>query len=138
MNLLLVTITPEVVEECLQIASMVEKALPPVYRKGYIGQRWDIIRELDELMWDKDEDPPPYKFQPTNQQVSLWEEVVLRWYPCIKSGKDKKILWMRSCGMGWTKIAKKLGLTRQTVATRHKKALQEMATKVQNLYPKIS
>ena len=139
MNLNNVTWTPELVEEYLHIAALVEKALPPVYRTGITGQRWDIIREWHELLWDaEDPDNRQYRFQPTNQQVSLWEEIVLRWFPLIEDGKDKKILWFRAKGLGWTRISKKMGVTRQTVYTRHKKAVEDLCQKLQCLYTEIS
>lgn len=139
MNLNNATWTPEEIEESLHIAALVEKSLPPVYRKGISGQKWNIIREWYELIWDADDpDTRQYRFQPTNQQVSLWEEVVLRWLPLVKDGEDKKILWFRAYGFGWTRIAKKLGVTRQTVAARHKKALEELTQKLKCFYAKIS
>ena len=130
--------TTNCVEDWLKLAALVDKSLPPVKLPKVSGQKWDIIREWYELLWDTDTtDIKPY-FQPTNEQISMWEEVVLRWFKLIDNTIDKKIVWMRACGMGWTKIGKKLHLSRQTVALHHKNAIENLTNKIINLYTKIS
>ena len=137
MNLSQIEWTAELVEEWLNIAAKVERALPPVYRKGCAGQKWQIVREWYELLWDDDKDIAP-RFNPTNEQVSQWEEVVLRWLPLIDSDKDKKILWMRASEMGWARIGKAVGLSRQTTASRHKNAIADLTYILKDFYHKIS
>lgn len=130
--------TTNCVEDWLKLAALVDKSLPPVKLPKVSGQKWDIIREWYELLWDTDTtDIKPY-FQPTNEQISMWEEVVLRWFKLIDNNIDKKIVWMRACGMGWTKIGKKVHLSRQTVALHHKNAIENLTNKIINLYTKIS
>lgn len=131
--------TIDIIEEWLQIAALVDKALPPVYRKGVSGQRYDIQRTWVELLWDAEDlkDRTP-KWEPTNQQISMWEEVILRWLPRIKSGTDRKILWLRSAGGKWTRIGKVVNITRGTVAKRYIKALTELAEILNNPDTKIS
>lgn len=139
MNLTQIEWTADLVEEWFNIAAKTERALPPVYRKGVAGQKWNIIREWHELLWDAlDEDKPAPRFQPTNEQVSQWEEIMLRWFTLIDSDKDKKILWLRACEMGWTRIGRRVGLTRQATATRHKKALADLAHALNTFYQKKS
>jgi hypothetical protein len=127
MNLLNITWTSELVEEWIGIAVQVERVLPSVgprmarphieYPTDWLARLWD---ELDDYK-------PAPRFQPTNEQVSMWEEVALRWIPMIDSVKDRKILWWRACGMSWNRIGKKLSLERHTIASRHKRALEELA-----------
>lgn len=97
----------ETVEEWLGIAVLVDRCMPPVYHKGISGQRLEIQRSWTELLWDIDEikNRTP-KWQPTSQQVSMWEEVILRWLPLLENTKDRKILWLRVCGAQWTRIAR--------------------------------
>ncbi len=120
--------TIEIVEEWLQIAALVDRALPPVYHKGVSGQRYDIQRTWIELLWDVEEikERTP-RWEPTSQQITMWETVILRWLPKIKSSLDRKILWMRSAGGNWTRIGKVVNMTRGTVAKRYVKALNEMS-----------
>ena len=85
-----ITWTPAVVEEWLQVAAMVDKSLPPVRPSKVLGQKWDIVREWYELLWDTDTSDIKPHMQPTNEQVSMWEEVVLHWFRLIDNTTDKK------------------------------------------------
>ena len=125
----------ETVKYWLDIAAAVDKVLPPVQMPKVTGQKWDIIREWYELLWDTDKDAAP-RFQPTNEQISMWEEVVLRWFKLIDSDKDKKIVWMRACGISYTKIGRKLGLSRQTLTSRYNHAREQLTKSLNNLYHK--
>lgn len=129
--------TPSIIEDWLKVAAMVDKSLPPVRPSKVVGQKWDIVREWYEYLWDRDDDIKP-RIQPTNEQVSMWEEVVLRWFKLIDNTIDKKIVWMRACDMSWSRIGKKVHLSRQSVALHHKNTLQDLANKVCTLYTKSS
>jgi DNA-directed RNA polymerase specialized sigma24 family protein len=122
--------TVEKVKYWLGIAALVDRALPPVMPPKVSGQKWDIIREWYELLWDQDTEDLKPRIQPTNEQISMWEEVVLRWFRMIDSDKDKKIIWLRSCGLSYPRISKKLGISRQTIIARYQTALERL---VQNL-----
>lgn len=129
MNIGNVAWTAEIVEEWLCVAAQVERALPPVGPR-MAKPRLIIVRDWTEMFWDElhdKEDKPEPRFQPTNGQVSQWEEVVLRWLPLVDSAKDTKILWWRACGMSWSRIGKRLELERHTIANRHKRALEDLA-----------
>ena len=123
----------EKVKYWLKIAVLVDKALPPVMPPKVSGQKWDILREWYELLWDKDIEDVRMRLQPTNEQVSMWEEVVLRWFKLIDSDKDKKIIWLHACGISFPKISKKIGLSRQTIIARHKVSLERLVDSLNNL-----
>ena len=129
--------TPSIIEEWLKIAAMVDKSLPPVRPAKVVGQKWDIVREWYEYLWDTNDDIEPH-FQPTNKQISMWEEVVLRWFRLIDNTTDKKIVWLRACGVSWTKIGKKVHLSRQSVALHYKNAIEDLAKKLSKPNIKIS
>jgi len=137
MNTSSIVWTVELVEEWICIAAQVERILPPVGPHIAMA-RQTIIRSWQELLWDEfDDDKPVQAFLPTNEQVSQWETVVVRWLPMIDSNKDVKILWWRACGLGWTKIGRRLGLERHTIANRHARALADLAktlNRKKNLY----
>ena len=137
MNLEQIQWTPSLVEEWLKIAAMVDKSLPPVRMPKVSGQKWDIIREWYELMWDDDTADIKPTFQPTNEQVSMWEEVALRWFKLIDSDTDKKIVWMRACGMTYKKINRKVGLSRQTLTKRYQNTIDTLAVSLNHFYHKI-
>ena len=123
----------DTVKYWISIAAMVDRALPPVKPPRVTGQKWDILREWYELLWDKDQNDLRVRVQPTNQQVSMWEEVVLRWFRLIDSDKDKKIIWFRGCNMSFPKISKKLGISRQTIIARYKTALERLVNTLNNM-----
>lgn len=138
MNLSQITWTTELVEEWLSIAANVEKCLPPVKLPKVTGQKWDIIREWYEFLWEDEDREIRPQWQPTNEQVSMWEEVVLRWFKLIDSNTDKKIIWMYSCGSNWVKIGKKVHLSRQSVALHYHKTINSLTNKLNRLYIEIS
>ena len=120
--------TPELVKEWLEVTVKVERAQPPVGPR-MARPRMIIIRGWLELLWDEldeDERKREQRFRPTGEQVSMWEEVILRWYPLVDSGKNKKILWLRSGGMGMRRIGKVVGLSRQTTTHRYNSALANL------------
>ena len=129
--------TPSIIEEWLKIAAMVDKSLPPVRPAKVVGQKWDIVREWYEYLWDTNDDIEPH-FQPTNKQISMWEEVVLRWFKLIDSNTDKKIVWMHACGKSWVKIGKVVHLSRQSVAFHYQKTIDALIKNLTNLYTEIS
>ena len=90
MNLSQIKWTPELVIEWIYIAALVDKSLPPVGIPKVTGQKWNVMREWYELLWDDDKDDIKLHFRPTNEQISMWEEVVLRWFNLIETTKDKK------------------------------------------------
>ena len=129
----------EVIEEWIGIAVLVDRCMPPVYRKGVAGQRLEIQRTWTELLWDAEEiKKHTPKWQPTSEQVTMWEEVILRWFPMINDGTNRKILWLRACGASWPRIAKLVYLGRTTVINRHSDTLLELLEKLKKFYHIIS
>lgn len=132
MNLSRIVWTPELVEEWLEIAVKVERALPKVGPK-MAQSRLKMVRDWLNQLWDEmdeDEKRKEPRFYPTNEQITQWEIVVLEWLPRVLDGRDKKILWWRACGMGWARIAKNLHFERHTGMRRHNQALEELARKL--------
>ncbi len=138
MNLSQIKWTSELVIEWLDIAAKVDKSLPPVQIPKVTGQKWNIIREWYELLWDDDDKDTRLQWHPTNEQISMWEEVVLRWFKLIDSNTDKKIVWMHSAGKSWVKIGKIVHLSRQSVASHYQKAIDDLVKKLTTLYTEIS
>ena len=133
MNISNIKWTPELVEEWIDIAVKVERALPPVGQKPLRGQNFATQTDYISLLWDlldddrKNKEP---KFYPTNEQVSQWEIVVLRWFPAISDKDDMKLLWWRACGMSWAKISKRLHYERHTCMRHYKRALETLSNKL--------
>lgn len=138
MNLSQIKWTSELVIEWLDIAAKVDKSLPPVQIPKVTGQKWNIIREWYELLWDDDDKDTRLQWHPTNEQISMWEEVVLCWFKLIDSNTDKKIVWMHAAGKSWVKIGKIVHLSRQSVASHYQKAIDDLVKKLTTLYTEIS
>ena len=136
MNLSQIHWDAETVKYWLSIAALVDRVLPPVRPRKSTGQYWPIVREWYEFLWDKDDKDRQPDIQATSDQVSMWEEVVLRWFKLIDSDKDKKIVWMRSCGVSYSRITKKLGLSRQTLTARYNNAIDRLAESLNYMYHK--
>ena len=139
MNVESIVWTAELVEEWICIAAQVERVLPPVGPRT-TRPRLIIVRDWQELLWDTlrdDDDKPEPRFQPTNEQVSMWEKVVLRWFPLLEDKQDIKILWWRACGMSWVRIGKKLELNRMTISKYHAAAIRNLVKLLNNRASKI-
>jgi hypothetical protein len=124
---------PEIVEEWLQIAAKVDRIMP---RPGPRMATPRIVSAPDwiSLLWDKlSDDKPAPKFQPTNEQVSQYEEVVLRWFHLIPDPRDKKIVWMKSCGVSLRRMQKMLGIERHQISMRYKNAISALVKKLNSL-----
>lgn len=132
MNLSNIIWSSEIVQEWFEIAVKVERALPSVGPR-MATPRLMVARDRLNLLWDELDEEEKRKephFQPTNEQITQWEIVVLRWLPLLSDARDKKILWWRACGMGWARIARKLGFERHSGMRRHKQALEELVRKL--------
>ena len=128
----------ETVKYWLSIAALVDRALPPVRCKKCTGQYWPIVREWYEFLWDKDKSDLRPQIQATSEQVSMWEEIVLRWFKLIDSDKDKKIVWMRSCGLPYSRITRRVGLSRQAATARYNVAIEKLSKSLNYMYHKKS
>ena len=127
MNLSQIVWDSALVEEWLEIAAKVDRVL---LCPGPRMARPRLVLPIDftSLIWDEiSDDKPNSKFQPTNEQVSMWEEVVLRWLPLVSDDVDKKILWLRACGFSWLRIAEKTKIERHLASSYYKSALASLA-----------
>lgn len=139
MNLSNIVWTVELVEEWIAISAKVERVLPPVGPRK-MKSHWPVVQDFISQLWDEldeEEKRKEPRFQPTNEQISMWEEVVLRWFALIDDVQDRKILWWHACGMGWARIGRKLGLNRMTIAKYHAAAIENLVKKLNNTHSKI-
>lgn len=132
MDLKKITWDLETIEEWLQISELVERTLPPVRPCGYKSYWPDIVySELERLQMSKDK---RNRFTATSLQKSIYDEVALNWYKYVDSDVDKDIVKFKSNNMGATRIGRILGLSRQTVDNRYKKALAEILKELKRKY----
>ena len=85
-------ITIEQIKQDLETAAYVDRLLPPVKAPKYRCFMPEIIYTPQELMFM---DRRLLKVKPTQEQISLWERVVLEWLP-ILSINDRRLVWKRA------------------------------------------
>lgn len=121
------------VEEWIHIAALTEAALPSTKPRNLLGTNWDSVAQWKDKYDDKE---IKQKFKPTNLQVSIWEEIVLRWFPMIDDMLSRKIVWSRACNMGWKRICAENNIGRTTARRKYNYAIDRLVSKVQALYVK--
>ena len=75
----------------------------------------EIIYTPQELMFM---DRRLLKVKPTQEQISLWERVVLEWLP-ILSINDRRLVWKRANRIPWKLLCREFGLERTEMWRRY-------------------
>ena len=112
-------ITIEEVKQDLETAAYVERLLPPVRAPKYRNCMPDIIYTPQELIFMEKR---PLKIRPTQEQITLWERVVLKWLPVL-SLDERRLVWKRANRLPWTLLCREYGVSRQMLAIRYDKAI---------------
>lgn len=112
-------ITIEEVKQDLEIAAYVERLLPPVRAPKYRSCMPEIIYTPQELIFMEKR---PLKIRPTQEQITLWERVVLKWLPVL-SLDERRLVWKRANRIPWKLLCREYGVSRQMLAIRYDKAI---------------
>ena len=112
-------ITIEEVKQDLETAAYVERLLPPVRAPKYRSCMPEIIYTPQELIFME---KLPLKIRPTQEQITLWERVVLKWLP-ILSLDERQLVWKRANRIPWKLLCREYGVSRQMLAIRYDKAI---------------
>ena len=108
-------ITIEQIKQDLETAAYVDRLLPPVKAPKYRCCMPEIIYTPQELMFM---DRRLLKVKPTQEQISLWERVVLEWLP-ILSINDRRLVWKRANRIPWKLLCREFGLERTEMWRRY-------------------
>ena len=112
-------ITIEEVKQDLETAAYVERLLPPVRAPKYRSCMPDIIYSAQELIFMEKR---PLKIRPNQEQIALWERVVLEWLPVL-STEERRLVWKRANRIPWKLLCREYGVSRQMLAIRYDKAI---------------
>ena len=112
-------ITIEKIKQDLETAAYVDRLLPAVRAPKYRCCMPDIIYTPQEIVFM---DKRPLKVRPNQEQISLWEQVMLEWLP-ILSVDERRLVWKRANRIPWKLLCREFGVSRQMLALRHEKAL---------------
>lgn len=111
--------TIEQIKDDLETAAYVERLLPPVRAPKYRSCMPEIVYTAQELIFMEKK---PIKVYPTQEQISLWERVMLVWLP-ILSVDERRLVWKRANHIPWKLLCQEFCVSRQILALRHNKAL---------------
>ena len=109
--------TEEVIEKIkddLETAAYIDRLLPPVRAPRYRCCMPDIIYTAQEMIFM---DKKPLKIRPNQEQIALWERVVLDWLP-ILAVDERRLVWKRANRIPWKLLCRQFGVSRQILAVR--------------------
>ena len=115
-------ITIEEVKQDLETAAYVERLLPPVRAPKYRNCMPDIIYTPQELIFIEKR---PLKIRPTQEQITLWERVVVEWLPVL-SLDERRLVWKRANRIPWKLLCREFGLCKSNLCARYSKALMKI------------
>lgn len=112
-------ITIERIKQDLETAAYVDRLLPAVRAPKYRCCMPDIIYTPQEIVFM---DKRPLKVRPNQEQISLWERVVLEWLPVLSSD-ERRLVWKRANRIPWKLLCREFGLCKSNLCARHSRAL---------------
>ena len=111
--------TIEKIKNDLETAAYVDRLLPPVRAPKYRCCMPEIVYTPQEMIFMEKK---PLKIRPNQEQIALWERVVLEWLP-ILAVDERRLVWKRANRIPWKLLCRALGVSRQMLAVRYERAL---------------
>lgn len=112
-------ITIEQIKNDLETAAYVDRLLPPVRAQGYQSYMPQIIYTPQEIAFM---DRRPIRPRPNQEQINIWEEVVLRWLP-ILTKEERRLVWKKANNLPWKMLCRDFGVCKSNLCERYSKAL---------------
>ncbi len=112
-------ITIKQIKQDLETAAYVNRLMPAVHPPKYRNCMPDIIYTPQEIVFMEKR---PLKIKPTQEQISLWETVILVWLPILETD-ERRLVWKRANRIPWKLLCREFGVSRQMLAVRYDKAL---------------
>ncbi len=109
----------EKIKDDLETAAYVDRLLPPVRAPKYRCCMPEIVYTPQEMIFMEKK---PLKIRPNQEQIALWERVVLDWLP-ILAVDERRLVWKRANRIPWKLLCREFGVSRQMLAVRYDKAL---------------
>ena len=110
------------IKDILETAAYVDRLLPAVRAPKYRCCMPNIIYTQQEIAFM---DRRLVKPRPTQEQVSLWEKVILDWLPLL-TVDEKKLVWKRANRIPWKLLCREFGVSRQQLWLKYDKALTKI------------
>ncbi len=107
------------IKNILETAAYVDRLLPPVRSPKYRCCMPAIVYTPQEIIFM---DRRPIKPRPTQEQVSLWEMVILEWMPLLEV-YERQLVWKRANRIPWKLLCREFGLCRTRLMIKYDKAI---------------
>ena len=114
-------ITIKEIQIDIETAVYVDKLLPKVRVKGYVSftVMFPIKYTIQELaLMDK----KPIRLRPTQEEIGIWEKVVLEWMFILDSD-ERVLVWKRANHIPWKILSREYGLHRSNLSRHYDRAL---------------
>lgn len=114
-------ITIEQIKNDLETAAYVERILPKVKVQGYqcFGKLFPIKYTEQEIAFME---KLPIKVKPTQEQITIWETVVLQWLPLLNP-EESRLVWKRANRFPWKMLCREFCLCRTRLMIKYDKAI---------------
>lgn len=112
----------EKIKDDLETAAYVDRLLPPVRAPKYRCCMPEIVYTPQEMIFMEKK---PLKIRPNQEQIALWERVVLEWLP-ILAVDERRLVWKRANRIPWKLLCREFGLCKSNLCARHSKALMKI------------
>src|SRR5574344_1616855 len=116
------TITTEQIKQELETAAYVERLLPAVRSPKYRCLMPDIVYTPQEIAFM---DRRPIKPRPTQEQISLWERVILEWLSVLEKD-ERRLVWKRANRLPWKLLCREFRVSRQILDLRSRDKIKQL------------
>ncbi len=117
------TITSEQIKQDLETAAYVERLLPAVRSPKYRCLMPDIVYTPQEIAFM---DRRPIKPRPTQEQITLWERVILEWLSVLEKD-ERRLVWKRANRIPWKYLCREFGYSRADMWRQYQSALLKVS-----------
>ena len=115
----MVEITIEQIKRDLETAAYVERLMPKVKPPKYRNCMPEVVYTPQELLFMEQN---PIQLHPTQEQIDLWEYVVLEWLSVLNV-TERQLVWKRANKIPWKLLSRNFGLSRTRLSEMYDKSL---------------
>lgn len=115
-------ITIEQIKKDLETAAYVERLMPPVRPPKYRCCMPEIVYTPQEIAFMDRRPVPP---RPTQEQIAIWETVILEWLP-ILTPRESRLVWKRASHIPWKLLSIDFGIERTQIWKVHRNAINKI------------
>lgn len=115
-------ITIEQIKKDLETAVYVERLMPPVRPPKYRCCMPEIVYTPQEIAFMDRRPVPPH---PTQEEIAIWETVILEWLP-ILTPRESRLVWKRASHIPWKLLSIDFGIERTQIWKVHRNAINKI------------